>query len=170
MRLHLVHQDDTWYREGVISLHTFRGSVQAAGHRFTPERRAIAALIAASAGTFTPAELLSEARRRQLAIGRATLFRALDLFGRLELIEHIDLPGGRHAYVACESARHHHLVCSGCGQSIEIGELDLSRDLAQVADRTGYRLDRHRLELFGVCRDCQPSQAAATPAPSAVNH
>lgn len=168
MRLHLVNRDDTWYRGSVISLHTFRDSVQAAGHRFTPERRAVAVLIAGRGGTFTPAELMNEARRHRLAIGRATLFRALDLFGRLDLIEHIELPDGRHAYVTCESARHHHLVCLGCGQSIEVGAVDLSHQLAHVADRTGYRVDRHRLELFGVCHDCQLIHTAP-PESSAVN-
>jgi Fur family ferric uptake transcriptional regulator len=152
----------------MTSLHAFRDSVQAAGHRFTPERRAVAALVAAHRGTFTPGELLGDARRHELGIGRATLFRALDLFRRLGLIEHIDLPGGGHAYVTCESPRHHHLVCSSCGQSIEVRELDLSSGLAQVADRTAYRVDRHRLELFGVCRACQPTHPAR-PDPIAGN-
>ncbi|HMJ80722.1 MAG TPA: transcriptional repressor, partial [Candidatus Dormibacteraeota bacterium] len=60
-----------------------------------------------------------------------------------------------HAYVACEPAHHHHLVCSSCGRSAEVVDGDLAKTVERIGRRTGYRIDSHRLELFGLCPVCQ---------------
>ncbi len=65
-----------------------------AGYRLTGRRREVAELIAAREGHFTAADLLVDARSRRLAIGRATIFRALDLLTELKLLERLDLPEG----------------------------------------------------------------------------
>jgi Fe2+ or Zn2+ uptake regulation protein len=125
-----------------------------AGHRVTEPRKAVAALIAGRAGHFTAADLVGEARVRRLGIGRATIFRALDLFTELNVVERLELPSGDHAYVPCEPLHHHHVVCSRCGQTDEVGDCGMTAVAIEVARRTGYRIDTHRLELFGLCPDC----------------
>ena len=130
-----------------------------AGYRSTDARRAIADLIAARASHFTAADLVTDARRRRLGVGRATIFRTLDLLEDLHAVERIDLPSGEHAYVACEPAHHHHVVCSNCGRSRDIDDAGWRAVVRDVERRTGYRIDDHRLELFGRCPDCQARQA-----------
>src|SRR3712207_4284307 len=95
-------------------------ALDAAGYRMTEPRRAVAELIGARDGHFTPADLVREAQSRRLPIGRATIFRALDVFNQLGAIERLDLPSGEHAYVGCEPVHHHHVVCSSCGKTAEI--------------------------------------------------
>jgi Fur family transcriptional regulator, ferric uptake regulator len=126
----------------------------AAGYRVTGPRRAVADLIAARDGHFTAAELLEDARTKRLGIGRATVFRALDVLVGVGAVERIDLPSGDHAYVACEPSHHHHVVCSRCGQSSDIEDAGLGGVVDDIERRTGYRIDRHRLELFGLCPAC----------------
>ncbi len=92
---------------------------------------------------------------RHLGIGRATVFRTLDVLSEVGAVERIDLPTGEHAYLACEPVHHHHVVCSRCGQSRDIDDAGLRRVVSDVARRTGYRIDDHRLELFGLCPACQ---------------
>ena len=70
-------------------------------------------------------------------------------------VERLDLPSGEHAYVACEPSHHDHLVCSACGRSQDIDDGGLRPIVRDIARRTGYRVDAHRLELFGLCPDCQ---------------
>jgi Fur family ferric uptake transcriptional regulator len=126
-----------------------------AGYRLTRPRRAVADLIGARSGHFTAAELLGDARRRRLSLGRATLFRNLDLFTELGALERLDLPSGEHAYVACEPEQHHHhVVCRNCGTSVEVEDGGLQSVVAEIASRSGYTIDTHRLELFGVCPAC----------------
>ena len=126
-----------------------------AGYRLTEPRRAVADLIARREGHFTAADLVADARARRLAIGRATIFRALDVLLALGAVERIDLPSGEHAYVGCEPAHHHHLVCSSCGRSAEIDDAGLRPFVDEVASRTGWAVDSHRVELFGLCPACR---------------
>jgi Fur family transcriptional regulator, ferric uptake regulator len=125
-----------------------------AGYRLTEPRRAVATLIADQDGHFTAAELVAAARDRRLGIGRATVFRTLDALAEIGAIERLDLPSGDHAYVGCEPAHHHHIVCSRCGRSVEIDDAGLRPVVHEVGRQTGFRVDEHRLELFGLCPAC----------------
>ncbi len=126
-----------------------------AGYRLTEPRRAVADLISGRAGHFTAADLIDEARDRRMGIGRATIFRALDLFTDLNVLERLDLPTGEHAYVPCEPVHHHHVVCSRCGRTTGADDHGLQAMVDEVARHTGYRIDEHRLELYGLCPSCQ---------------
>ena len=126
-----------------------------AGYRLTAPRRALAGLIAARGGHFTADELLGESRRRRLGVTRATIFRSLDVLADLGVVERLDLPTGEHAFVACEPAHHHHIVCSSCGRSTGVEDHGLERVAEAIERSTGYRVDTHRLELFGLCPSCQ---------------
>jgi Fur family ferric uptake transcriptional regulator len=126
-----------------------------AGYRMTGPRRALAGLIAEHDGHFTAQQLEAAARDRRLGISRATLFRALDLLTELHVVERLDLPTGEHAYVPCLPAHHHHVICSRCGRTTEVEDSGLREAIEAIARRSGYRVDTHRLELFGLCRHCQ---------------
>lgn len=129
------------------------------GHRLTGPRRAVAELVAARDGHFTAADLVMDARRRHPGIGRATIFRALDLFASLGLVERVDLPGGDHAYVACDTVHHHHAICTGCGRSLDVDDFGLTRVLNEIGRRSGFRVVDHRLEIFGLCAACQEARS-----------
>ncbi len=133
-----------------------------AGYRLTAPRVAVASLIAEQDGHFTAADLVARARARRLGIGRATVFRALEVLAELRAIQRIDLPSGEHAYVACEPLHHHHVVCSRCGRVTDIADEGLRAVVREVSRRTGYRVDEHRLELFGLCPDCQALELPAS--------
>jgi Fur family ferric uptake transcriptional regulator len=126
-----------------------------AGYRLTEARRSIADLIARRDGHFTAADLVADARKRRLGIGRATIFRTLDVLAELRAVERLDLPSGEHAYVACEPVHHHHVVCSNCGASRDVDDAGWRAVVADIELRTGFRIDDHRLELFGRCPDCR---------------
>jgi Fur family ferric uptake transcriptional regulator len=130
-------------------------ALHAGGFRLTTPRRELADLIADRAGHFSAADLITEARERDLAVGRATIFRTLDVLSAAGVVERIDLPSGEHAYLACQPRHHHHIICSRCGRSSDIADAGLRSVVRDVAKRTGYRVDDHRLELFGLCPTCQ---------------
>ena len=135
-----------------------RGAVVAAldrgGRRLTEPRLAVAALIATRQGHFTAADLVADARANRLRIGRATIFRSLEMLLELGVVERIDLPTGEHAYVGCQPSHHHHIVCSRCGRTSEVDDAGLRSMTGAVERTTGFRVDTHRLELFGVCPAC----------------
>ncbi len=126
-----------------------------AGVRLTGPRRELAALIAERHGHFTAADLLADADRRSLGIGRATVFRLLELLADRNLVERVDLPDGTHAYVPCEPSHHHHLVCVSCGAISEVDDCGIDVVTAEAARRSGFEIESHRLELFGRCPRCR---------------
>ena len=126
-----------------------------AGYRLTAPRRALADLIQAYGGHFTASQLEAAANQHRVRVSRATLFRALDLLIDLGVLERLDLTTGEHAYVSCAPAHHHHLVCSRCGRTADVEDSGVGEAVAEIARRSGYRIDSHRLELFGLCRHCQ---------------
>jgi Fe2+ or Zn2+ uptake regulation protein len=131
-------------------------AIDGAGYRLTAPRRAVAELVAAREGHFTANDLLADAAEQDLDVGRATVFRALDLFTELEVLERIDLPSGDHAYVSCEPrVHHHHIICEVCGRVTEVEDLGLGAALEQIERRTGWQVESHRLELFGRCPSCR---------------
>jgi Fur family ferric uptake transcriptional regulator len=135
----------------------FIGVIADAGERVTLPRRAVARLVAARDGHFTAAQLMDDAAASGEPIGRATIFRALDLFATLGLVERVDLPDGNHAFVACDAVHHHHAICTKCGRSTDIDDGALGEALAALGRRAGFRVMAHRLEVFGLCADCAAS-------------
>jgi len=160
MRLILDNATDPWYCHAMDGSNPIVVALDHAGYRLTGPRRAVADLIAEHDGHFTAAELETAARDRRLGISRATLFRALDLLTELGVVERLDLPSGEHAYVPCARAHHHHLICSRCGRATEVEDCGVAEAVGEIARRSGYRIDSHRLELFGLCRHCQAKTTA----------
>ena len=126
-----------------------------AGYRITAPRQALARLIAGQDGHFTAEKLLGDAGRQRVHVARATVFRALDVLTETGTVERVDMPSGEHAFVVCEPAHHHHVVCASCGRATRASDHGLERVAAAIGVETGYRIDTHRLELFGLCPDCQ---------------
>lgn len=139
----------------MVDAPTIVNALEDAGYRLTAPRRALAGAIAKRSGHFTADELLDESRRRRLGATRATVFRTLDVLAELGLVERLDLPSGEHAFVACDAQHHHHVVCSSCGRSTEVSDAGLERAALAIGEHTGYRIDAHRVELFGLCPECQ---------------
>lgn len=154
--------------------------LQRSGHRLTGPRRAVATLIGAQSGHFTAEAILqaaidqpggphgagrtgqARADGRTGAAGRATVFRTLELLERLGAIERLDLPSGQHAWVACDAAHHHHIVCRACGRNEGIDGVGVEAALHDIGTTTGFQVTFHRLELFGICPACQAGAAAAS--------
>ncbi len=143
------------YPPPVDTTNPIASALDAAGYRLTAPRLALARLIVDHDGHFTASDLAAAARDRRIGVSRATLFRALDLLVELGVLERIDLPSGDHAYVECAPVHHHHVVCSRCGRTAEVDDTGLNEAVRQIARSSGFRIESHRLELFGLCRHCQ---------------
>ena len=139
----------------MVDAATIVSAFEEAGYRRTAPRRALAELVASSAGHFTADGLLKESRRRRLGMTRATVFRSLDVLSDLGLVERLDLPNGDHAFVACGPAHHHHVICSSCGRSMPVEDAGIERLAEAIGRATGYEVETHRLELFGRCPECR---------------
>jgi Fur family ferric uptake transcriptional regulator len=140
---------------------TILGAFDEAGYRLTGPRRELARLIGEQRRHFTADDLVARSRRERLGLGRATIFRSLDILAELGVVERLDLPNGEHAFVGCERTHHHHVVCSSCGRATDVADSGLADMIDEVGRRSGYLIEAHRLELFGTCPDCQAAAPVA---------
>ena len=131
----------------------------ARGYRMTGPRREIVAALA-QRGSATAQDLYDSLRAAGSGVGRATVFRTLELLSQLGVLERVHRADGCHTYVLTRPGHRHHLICSDCGTILEFSDCTLDGLLAGLATRTAFRIDGHWLEVFGLCQACQAPDSA----------
>jgi Fe2+ or Zn2+ uptake regulation protein len=127
-------------------------SLALAGYRRTEPRRAIVRAILEHDGPFT-AEALADSLRTS-GVGRATVFRTIDVLADLGMLHRLHTDGC-HGYTVCPRGHHHHLTCSICGRVESVAGCGLDEQLSLLARRAGFAIEDHHLELTGRCSGCQ---------------
>ena len=127
------------------------------GFRVTGPRRTVLDAIGEREGSFSADDLLQHLETRGKSVGRATVFRTLDLLVQQGVLDRLHRPDGCHTYVQCEigAAHHHHLVCSDCGVVVEFEECTVQPLLEDLERRTEFTISGHWLEVFGQCAKCR---------------
>jgi Fe2+ or Zn2+ uptake regulation protein len=128
------------------------------GLRNTRPRRLIADQIAAFAGSradFTAQELWHELETLDPQIGRATVYRAVDVLVSQGLLDRVTFADGTHRYRVCGDTHHHHVTCTQCQRVVEVRDCLPPELLTAIAAQTHFALEGHSLELFGRCAACQ---------------
>jgi Fur family transcriptional regulator, ferric uptake regulator len=128
------------------------------GLRMTGQRELVVRAIADKTASFAPEALVDELRPQ--GIGRATVYRALELLERLGLLTRMHLDR-HHGYTVCETGHHHHLVCSACNTVVSVDASGVEAEIQKLAERLQFRVDTHMLEFAGRCQDCLARPAAA---------
>jgi Fur family transcriptional regulator, ferric uptake regulator len=97
-----------------------------------------------------------ELRQQGEQVGTATVYRTLELLVECGLVRAHDFGEGfkRYEAMAAQSG-HEHLICQRCGRVVEFINERLERMLPVLADEHGFQHQRHRLEIYGVCRECR---------------
>jgi len=125
------------------------------GHRVTTPRQVIVELLAPRTDHFSAQEVWEEVRARGVVVGRATVFRTLDLLAELNVLNRIHAGDGCHRYTVCETSHHHHFMCVVCGRVQPLEAPGIESQIGRLADEAGFEVLTHHLELLGRCRDCQ---------------
>ena len=125
------------------------------GHALTAQRRALVNLIFDQERCFSADDLIGEVEKSDRSVGRATVFRTLDLLTRLGYLGRVD-DGERTAYAVCGAGHHHHhLVCANCGQVLHFDGCPIDSLLRELESRTGFEIREHRVEMVGLCPSCR---------------
>jgi len=126
------------------------------GLRSTEQRRLVTEKFFASSDHLSIEDLLEEVRLTEPKIGYATVYRTLKLLKDCGLAFERHFGDGVSRYeVAWADEHHDHMICVECERIVEF-EDDAIEDLQhKVSSRLGFKLVRHKLELYGVCAECQ---------------
>jgi Fur family ferric uptake transcriptional regulator len=135
-----------------------RAAFEANGRRQTAAKNQIAERLAKmsdSQADFTVENLWRELRRANPHLGRATVFRAVEMLVNQGLLNRIDFPDGSHSYRVCGDAHHHHITCIRCHRILDIDICPPLEQLDAIARQTDFTIEGHSLTVFGVCADCR---------------
>jgi len=130
------------------------GQLTKEGHRLTTPRQAIIRMVAPRQDHFSAQEVWEDVKSRYRGIGRATVFRTLDLLTELGVLNRIHTGDGCHRYTICETKHHHHLMCVSCGTVLPLEAAGIEGQIRKMAADAGFDLLTHHLELVGRCASC----------------
>ena len=123
------------------------------GLRITDQRRIIARVLSESDDHPDVEKLLERAAAIDPKISIATVYRTVRLFEEAGILDRHDFGDGRARYEATPEAHHDHLIDVETGNVIEFVDPELEALQRQIAERLGFRLVDHRMELYGVRLD-----------------
>lgn len=130
-------------------------SLKQAGYRVTRPRQQVMFIILSSRSPLTPQEIYQSTLDLADPPGIASVYRTLDMLADLGLIQQIHQPGGCHGIWPALEDHHHYLICKDCGNiRIIEGSDQMAGFISRIEDQTGYRVEDHWLQLFGICEGC----------------
>ncbi len=123
------------------------------GLRITEQRRTIARVLGEAEDHPDVETLHERAAAVDPKISIATVYRTVRLFEEAGILERHEFGDGRSRYEAASDAHHDHLIDVETGKVIEFVDEELETLQRRIAEKLGYRLVDHRMELYGVATD-----------------
>lgn len=141
---------DSW------ALHA-RDVLARAGLRRGGARAAVIDLLDRQACALTVQEIEDELRGRDRRVGRASVYRALELLVENGLLTRLEVGQGMARYEPVQpgGGHHHHLVCDRCGKLVAFDDPELEQAIDRLADRLGLEVAEHEVLLRGACKRCE---------------
>jgi Fur family ferric uptake transcriptional regulator len=118
--------------------------------RMTEQRRVVARVLSVATDHPDVEELYRRAHEVDPHISIATVYRTVRLFEEAGIISRHDFRDGRSRYEEASETHHDHLIDMRSGRVVEFVDEEIEKLQALIAQRLGYRLVDHRLELYGV--------------------
>ena len=129
-----------------------------AGYKLTNARLTVLAALEDHDGHITSTEVLERVNGLDPNIGRASVFRTLDLFTQLNIIRPTYIETSvTPTYVLMPNGHHHHIICTNCNRVIEFEDCSLDKLGQELEARLHVHLTGHLLEFYGLCDDCAPA-------------
>ena len=130
-----------------MRVETAVGRIRGRGYKATPQRMAVLRALVAEQH-----QRLEEIRVRCPDIGLVTLYRTLELLGKLGIVRRLDLGDGRRYELAED--HHHHMICESCGDISEFEECPLDPERVSLGS-SEFEVRSHSIEVYGQCAECR---------------
>ena len=118
--------------------------------RMTSQRKIIAQVLEDTADHPDVEELYTRASKIDPTISIATVYRTVKLLDEAGILDKLEFGDGRARYEDAERDHHDHLIDINSGSVIEFVDSDIEKLQEKIANKLGYKLMGHKLELYGV--------------------
>ncbi len=139
------------------------------GLKSTRQRALIVEAFFASSGHLSVDDLLRKVRTRDDRVSAATVYRTMNLLAECGLAHARDFGEGQTRWEVAAGREHHdHLICTRCGDIVEFENDPIEALQEAVARAHGFAVTHHKMELYGICRDCRTAARRKKPARAAT--
>ncbi|PLY01383.1 MAG: transcriptional repressor [Desulfuromonas sp.] len=133
----------------------FRDFLAREGLKSTNQRELILDEFLKAGSHLSTEDLYLRLKKNYPHIGYATVHRTLKLFSECGIAAERHFGDGQTRYELASDEEHHdHLICTRCNAIVEFENPEIERLQETVAEAYGYTIERHRLEIFGLCPKC----------------
>lgn len=127
-----------------------------AGYRISRPRGLIMEILEKAGLPLSPLDIFNQAKREGHMLSVASIYRTLEVLTELNLIKIVHTNSNCNGFVRASIGHKHYVICSGCERIMEFDGMD---DISELIDRvqgdTGFLIQKHLLQLFGLCPECQ---------------
>ena len=124
------------------------------GYRVTAKNRAIVEAILNSDKALDAVDLFEIVRKEYPGLGLVTVYRTIQKLEELGLVNHLHQENDCNMVLRAARGHEHLLICSRCGKIVYFSGDDLNKLTEQIAGKTGFTIQSHWLQLFGLCSTC----------------
>lgn len=126
------------------------------GLKQTAHRKLILRIFLTGEGHRSVEDIHRDVRQEDPRIGYTTVYRTMKLLSDSGLAREIDLSDGMTRYEHLYNHAHHdHMICTGCGKSLEFFNAEIEKLQDRASADLGFRVVDHRLQIYGLCVECQ---------------
>ncbi len=128
--------------------------------KFTKQREIILQTLYNFPGHFLPEEfyLLIKENNPKSNIGIATIYRTLNLLEDSGIVTTVSFGKNGKKYELANKPHHDHLICKNCGLILEFEDKSIEKKQNEIAEKNGFVLTNHIMQLYGICPSCQKKQ------------
>ena len=125
------------------------------GYRTTGPRRTVISEVLRYDKPFTAEQVVADLKVAEPSLGRATVYRTLEILASVDVLTRLLQADGHSAYVVGTPGHRHHLICSQCGVAVAFTECPMDELVTSLTRNTAYEIQGHMIEVFGVCPRCR---------------
>ncbi len=125
------------------------------GYRNTGPRQAVVNAVLRHQRPFTAEQVVADLKVSDPTLGRATVYRTLEILASVDILTRVLGPEGHSAYVVGVPGHRHHLICSRCGTAVAFTQCPMDDLVRTLTHDTDYEIEGHLIEVFGVCPQCR---------------
>ncbi len=135
----------------------YQAKLVANNYKLTSQRKLILEILIEHHGEHLNADdIYNIVREINPDIGLATVYRTLELFSDLDIIQQLDFDDSCKRYeIETEESHHHHLICEECDVVIEFNDEILEDFEDDLEEKYDFMTTNHSIKFYGYCEDCQ---------------
>lgn len=143
-----------------FTIQDFETRLRARRHKLTNQRRVVLEILLENPGEHLSAEdVYDRLRDKGMDVGLATVYRSLELLAELGILQRMEFGDGCSRYELGDNDplahQHHHLICLRCGKVREFPDDMLDALEREISEKSGFKIDDHKVMFFGYCKECQ---------------